>query len=196
MYAATILLALAAAVSAITITEPNSSQGWTNNGGQTVKWQAVDTDPSSFTILLTNTDRSVMPDNNQMLAAEVDSSLGETTVNAPSGGWPTGGSFRVNFVKNTTELNTILAQSDEFDIKEDTSSSSSSSSSASSTGSKTAATSAGTATVPPTASEHNGAATTTSGSAASATNSNAADVTSFGAAGLAGALAFVGAMLA
>ena len=82
-------------------------------------------------------DRSVMPDNNQMLAAEVDSSLGETTVNAPSGGWPTGGSFRVNFVKNTTELNTILAQSDEFDIKEDTSSSSSSSSSASSTGSKT-----------------------------------------------------------
>ncbi|KAL1719595.1 hypothetical protein EV715DRAFT_290021 [Schizophyllum commune] len=196
MYAATILLALAAAVSAITITEPNSSQGWTNKGGQTVKWQAVDTDPSSFTILLTNTDRSVMPDNNQMLAAEVDSSLGETTVNAPSGGWPTGGSFRVNFVKNTTELNTILAQSDEFDIKEDTSSSSSSSSSASSTGSKTAATSAGTATVPPTASEHNGAATTTSGSAASATNSNAADVTSFGAAGLAGALAFVGAMLA
>ncbi|KAL1671780.1 hypothetical protein EV122DRAFT_272159 [Schizophyllum commune] len=196
MYAATILLALAAAVSAITITEPNSSQGWTNKGGQTVKWQAVDTDPSSFTILLTNTDRSVMPDNNQMLAAEVDSSLGETTVNAPSGGWPTGGSFRVNFVKNTTELNTILAQSDEFDIKEDTSSSSSSSSSASSTGSKTSATSAGTATVPPTASEHNGAATTTSGSAASATNSNAADVTSFGAAGLAGALAFVGAMLA
>ncbi|KAI4520613.1 hypothetical protein K525DRAFT_203276 [Schizophyllum commune Loenen D] len=138
MYAATILLALAAAVSAITITEPNSSQGWTNKGGQTVKWQAVDTDPSSFTILLTNEDRSVMPDNNQMLAAEVDSSLGETTVNAPSGGWPTGGSFRVNFVKNTTELNTILAQSDEFDIKEDTSSSSSSSSSsASATGSKT-----------------------------------------------------------
>ena len=59
-----------------------------------------------------------------------------------------------------------------------------------------AATSAGTATVPPTASEHNGASTTASGSAASATNSNAADVTSFGAAGLAGALAFVGAMLA
>ncbi|KAI5896481.1 uncharacterized protein SCHCODRAFT_02614981 [Schizophyllum commune H4-8] len=196
MYAATILLALAAAVSAITITEPNSSQSWTNKGGQTVKWQAVDTDPTSFTILLTNTDRSVMPDNNQMLAAEVDSSLGETTVNAPSGGWPSGGSFRVNFVKNTTELNTILAQSDEFDIKEDTSSSSSSSSSVSSTGSKTSATSAGTATIPPTASEHNGAATTTSGSAASATNSNAADATSFGAAGLAGALAFVGAMLA
>ena len=59
-----------------------------------------------------------------------------------------------------------------------------------------AATSAGTATVPPTASELNGASTTASGSAASATNSNAADVTSFGAAGLAGALAFVGAMLA
>ena len=78
-----------------------------------------------------------MPDNNQMLAAKVDSSLSETTVNAPSGGWPTGSGFRVNFVKNETEQNTILAQSDEFDIKEDTSSSSSSSSSASSTGSKT-----------------------------------------------------------
>ncbi|KAG5648895.1 hypothetical protein DXG03_000244 [Asterophora parasitica] len=63
------------------------------------------------------TDRSVMAINNQVLAAQVDGSLNYITVNPPSGGWPTGGSFRINLVKDPNSLDTILAQSSEFVIK-------------------------------------------------------------------------------
>lgn len=57
-----------------------------------------------------------------MLAALVDGSLGNTTVNPPSGGWKTGQGFQVNFVQDTEHTNTILAQSGKFDIKAATSS--------------------------------------------------------------------------
>ncbi|TRM61079.1 hypothetical protein BD626DRAFT_502639 [Schizophyllum amplum] len=198
MYAAAILLAFVASAVAITVTEPNASVDWTNKGQQTVKWDAVNTDASNFTIVLTNEDRSVMPDNNQVLAALVDSSLGQTSVGAPSGGWPTGGTFRVNFVKSETDLTTIYAQSPEFNITEDTSSSSSSSSSSGSTTasrSNSATSATGTSTVPPTAVEAGSSGSATASGGAT-TPSNGASATTFGAAGLAGALAFVGAMLA
>lgn len=61
-----------------------------------------------------------------MLAALVDGTLGNTTVNPPSGGWPTpGGGYRVNLVQDANDLNTILAQSPEFNITQPTSKSSS-----------------------------------------------------------------------
>ncbi|KAF9453050.1 hypothetical protein P691DRAFT_802431 [Macrolepiota fuliginosa MF-IS2] len=41
----------------------------------------------------------------------------QTSVNPPSGGWPTGASFRVNLVKSVEEQSTIYAQSNEFSIK-------------------------------------------------------------------------------
>jgi len=37
-------------------------------------------------------------------------------MNPPSGGWPTGAHFRVNFVRDTNSLSTIYAQSVEFSI--------------------------------------------------------------------------------
>ncbi|KAG5651384.1 hypothetical protein H0H81_008883 [Sphagnurus paluster] len=63
----------------------------------------------------------------QVLAAQVDGTVTNSTIalNPPSGGWPTGGSFRLNLVKDVNDLNTILAQSSQFSIKAPVSSSSS-----------------------------------------------------------------------
>ncbi|KAF5359034.1 hypothetical protein D9758_004771 [Tetrapyrgos nigripes] len=121
----TLCLALAASTAAYQVIVPNPTQGWTNQGEQPVSWDMVSTDASNFTILLTNTDRSVMPIDNQVLAAQVDGSLKSTNVRPPANGWLVGGSYRVNLVKSETEQSTIYAQSDEFDIKESTSSSAS-----------------------------------------------------------------------
>lgn len=52
----------------------------------------------------------------QNLAALVDGTLGKASLNPPSGGWPTGASFRLNLVQDDRNLNAILAQSPEFSI--------------------------------------------------------------------------------
>ncbi|KAF8640032.1 hypothetical protein AX17_001274 [Amanita inopinata Kibby_2008] len=99
------------------VTNPSGAKGWTNSGQQPLSWQRVDTDPLNFTVVLTNTDRTVFPINDQVLSALVDGTLLKTSMNPPSGGWPTGDHFRVNFVQDTNNLDSILAQSDEFTIK-------------------------------------------------------------------------------
>ena len=54
----------------------------------------------------------------QVLAALVDGSLGSTTVNPPSAGWPSPGTgYVLNFVSEVTNLNAILAQSPPFEIE-------------------------------------------------------------------------------
>ena len=62
------------------------------------------------------------PATSQILDALVVGSLGKITVNPPSGGWKAGKGFRVNLVADTEHLTTILAQSEQFDIKVSTSS--------------------------------------------------------------------------
>ena len=66
-------------------------------------------------------------------------------MDAPSGGFSVGGSYRINLVKSTSEITSIYAQSDEFDIVEGGDASQDSSSAApSSTGTSSRSTSAGT----------------------------------------------------
>jgi len=115
------VLALISSTMGYQVIVPNPSQGWTNSGGQPFVWQRVDTDPQNFTALLTNVNEGSA--NNQVLAALVNGFLGNTTLLPPSTGWPTGSGFRLNIVKDTQDLNTILAQSDEFNISVATSSS-------------------------------------------------------------------------
>ncbi|KAL4265040.1 hypothetical protein AB1N83_000296 [Pleurotus pulmonarius] len=88
---------------------------------QLATWTRVDTDPLNFTAVLTNEDRSVMPQNNQILAALVDGTLGQIRLNPPNGGWPTGKAFRLNFCRDSQSLEAILAQSNQFDIGQTTS---------------------------------------------------------------------------
>jgi hypothetical protein len=99
------------------VTVPNTSQDWTITGPNNLTWVGRNaTDPLNFTAVLTNQDPSVMPIDNQVLAALVDGDLGTIVANPPSGGWPVGDGFRVNLVPDTDSLTTILAQSSVFKI--------------------------------------------------------------------------------
>ncbi|KAF8741815.1 PGAP1-like protein, partial [Rhizoctonia solani] len=111
------LLSLIASAAAYQVTYPGAADKW-YAGTVTNKfdWTRVNTDADSFTLVLTNEDRSLLPVNNQQLIATVPGSAGSIDVPAPSGGFPVGKGFRVNMVKSPTELTTILAQSPEFEI--------------------------------------------------------------------------------
>ncbi|KAF5364346.1 hypothetical protein D9756_000402 [Leucocoprinus leucothites] len=116
MHAVSVLLALAASACAYQVNQPNGVKGWTNVGPQPVTWTRVNTDPSNFTIVLTNQNRAIFPQD-QVLTAQQDGVVTDTVnCNPPSAGWPLGKSFRINFVKSTEEQNTIYAQSNEFEI--------------------------------------------------------------------------------
>ncbi|KAJ3545480.1 hypothetical protein NMY22_g2419 [Coprinellus aureogranulatus] len=114
---AAVLLAVATTALGYTITTPNQSAGWTNQGAQPVAWSRVSTDRQNITIVLSNPDKDLMP-TPQVLAALVDGDLGNTTVNPPSAGWPSPGTgYVVSFVAEVTNLNAILAQSPSFEIE-------------------------------------------------------------------------------
>lgn len=48
--------------------------------------------------------------------AVVDGTLAVIACSPPSGGWPSGSGFRVNMVQDAQHLDTIFAQSSEFNI--------------------------------------------------------------------------------
>ncbi|KAI9508116.1 hypothetical protein F5148DRAFT_20699 [Russula earlei] len=119
------LLSLLASACAYQVLTPGNAVGWTTSGPNTVTWQRVVTDPTNFTMLLVN--QSVLPSGQELLIAQVDGTLGNLTVPSPSGGFPPGAGFQVNFVKSPQDLNTIYAQSGQFSINQSTTSTTSSS---------------------------------------------------------------------
>lgn len=54
------LLAFAASALAFQVTQPTNGTGWTITGPNTVAWDAVDTDPANFTIVLVNQVRGML----------------------------------------------------------------------------------------------------------------------------------------
>ncbi|KAH9985216.1 Ser-Thr-rich glycosyl-phosphatidyl-inositol-anchored membrane family-domain-containing protein, partial [Russula compacta] len=114
------LISLVASACAYQITSPNNVSGWTTGGPNTLAWQRVDTDPTNFTLLLVNQDKSALPTGQEILVAQVDGTTGSLTVPAPSSGFPVGSGYQVNFVKDPQDLNTILAQSNQFNITSST----------------------------------------------------------------------------
>lgn len=69
-------------------------------------------------------DKTIMPTGQETLIATVDGTLGTIAIPPPSGGFPVGSGFQVNFVKDPQDLNTILAQSGQFTITQSNSTSS------------------------------------------------------------------------
>ncbi|TFK55440.1 hypothetical protein OE88DRAFT_1651752 [Heliocybe sulcata] len=195
-----VLLSLAASALAYQITSPNANSDWTSTGPNSVSWEKVSTDASNFTLLLTNTDRSVLADNNQVLVALVDGNAGSLAVPSPSNGFPVGGTFRLNFVKSTQEMSTIYAQSDEFNITQSTASTSGSSiASGASTGTASRTTMTASATSGSSTGTSSGAGglnPATSDSSTSPTQSSAALPGAGVQTGLIGLIAMVGAFLA
>ncbi|KAJ7240343.1 hypothetical protein B0H12DRAFT_1135037 [Mycena haematopus] len=105
-----------ASVSAISIITPNSGQGWTNDGSNTITWSSVSTDKANFTIILENLNTTTAPQP-QQLDALVNTADGHVTVNPPSEGWPAvGGNYIIKFVADTEDLDTQLVQSQPFSI--------------------------------------------------------------------------------
>ncbi|KAJ7044541.1 hypothetical protein C8F04DRAFT_1068691 [Mycena alexandri] len=161
------VFALAAAfvsVSAISVTSPTATKGWTNSGSNTATWTSVSTDALNFTLLLTKMTDSTY---NQVLAALVTTKDGTVTVGAPSsaGGWPAPGSgYRLNLVQDQDHLTTIYAQSEQFNITAPTTPS----------GSNSAASSASTPAAPPVnpSGAAGGAAGGTAGGAAGASDAS------------------------
>jgi len=130
------LLLLALPALAIQVTSPTQFTVWdAASSSQTVSWSSVNTDATSFAIVLVNQDRSVLPTNDQVLAANVTTSSGSVSVTYPSGSWPVGDAFQVNLIASTDNINTIYAQSNDFNITSSGSSTASSSTSSASTAS-------------------------------------------------------------
>ncbi|KAL5527253.1 hypothetical protein ACEPAG_6044 [Sanghuangporus baumii] len=174
MHAAAFLpiLAVALGVSALRVLAPNENEGWASTGSNTLSWERVSTDPTNFTVVLTNTDRSVLPENNQLLAAFVDAtSATSVSIDAPSGGFNVGGSYRVNLVRSQDDLDTIYAQSDEFNITAGTSSATDSTVTSGSTATSGSASTTGSATRTSLTVSGSSSATATD-AAASSSNSN------------------------
>lgn len=126
------LLAFAASALAYQVTEPTNSTGFSNDGSNTVSWDMVSSDPANFTIVLVN--NNIFPNYEQVLDALVVGSLGTIDVNPPSTGWPSGSGYQINFVASSQQLNSILAQSNDFTFHAPTSSSGSVSGSSSVSG--------------------------------------------------------------
>ena len=51
-----------------------------------------------------------------MLLDSVDGGAGTVTIQPPNGGWPSGTAYQINFVQDSNHLDSILAQSQQFDI--------------------------------------------------------------------------------
>ncbi|KAF9038081.1 hypothetical protein BJ165DRAFT_419703 [Panaeolus papilionaceus] len=115
MRAFAILSCLIASTLAFTISSPGDNTDWNNDGAQTLSWQRVDTDPANFSVVLFNpsTQKQVL------IAKDVDGKLGTLKIQPPSdGGWPNGEKFRIRLVRDSQSLTAILAESQDFDIKD------------------------------------------------------------------------------
>ncbi|KAE8327541.1 Ser-Thr-rich glycosyl-phosphatidyl-inositol-anchored membrane family-domain-containing protein [Aspergillus sergii] len=157
------LLPLAASVGALQVTSPKKGEDVDLSKSFTVKWDAVDTDPSSFDLYIVN--NAVYPSVEQKIASDVDSSKGSYDVSGLSD-LTNGKGYQINFLSNSAKNSGILAQSQQFNVE----GSSESTSTATASESKTTTSTTGTST-----------ATTVSSSArASASASASANSTSSG----------------
>ncbi|KAI5118769.1 hypothetical protein M0805_005650 [Coniferiporia weirii] len=138
MRAAAVLstLSVVLSASAISVTTPNTNSNWASSGSNTLAWSRVSTDTTNFTVVLTNTDRTVLPTNDLLLVSFVDAvSSSSISVPMPVSGFNVGGTYRVNLVQDANDVSTIYAQSNEFNITSGTGTASDSATSGSSTGS-------------------------------------------------------------
>jgi hypothetical protein len=110
------VFSLVASACAYQILTPNNGSGWTTTGSNIVTWQRVNTDANNFTMVLVNQDKSIIPAGEEILIATVDGTQNSIGVPAPSGGFQVGQGYQVNFVKDSQDLTTILAQSNQFSI--------------------------------------------------------------------------------
>lgn len=132
-FSAAALLALVASTAAYSVTKPENGTIWDPSQSQVIAWEKVNTDPSTFAITLVH--QASQPNTRTLLLDSVDGGAGTVTIQPPNGGWPSGTAYQINFVQDSNHLDSILAQSQQFDIKASTGSTGTSSSAGSSSAS-------------------------------------------------------------
>jgi len=111
-FSAVALLALPLGALGLSITSPGTNDTWDSSGSHTITWQTVSTDPTSFSILLTNF--GVYPPQVLNVVANQQASAGTFTFSAFL---PVGDDYRIRFNSINTNQNTgILAESGQFQI--------------------------------------------------------------------------------
>jgi len=111
-FSAVALLALPLGALGISITSPGTSDVWNSSGSHTITWQSVSSDPTSFTILLTN--YAVYPSQDLTIVANQLTSAGTFTFDTVL---PVGDDYRIRFNAIVTATNSgILAESAQFSI--------------------------------------------------------------------------------
>jgi hypothetical protein len=112
------LLALAASAVAYDVTAPTSADKWTTIGPNKFSWNRVSSDPHNFTLVLTNQDSSLLPQNVPLqLAALTDGgdNSGSIQVRPPSTDLPVGKGFKLRMLASI-DNSQILAESQSFEI--------------------------------------------------------------------------------
>ncbi|KAJ5940139.1 hypothetical protein N7516_000307 [Penicillium verrucosum] len=108
------LVALATTVAGLTVTSPRIGEKIDPDMPLTIKWQAVTTDPETFSIELVN--QNVYPPTTTIVADDIDSSKGSYTVKAKTfTDVDNGKGYQINFL---SPQNGILAQSQQFRVTE------------------------------------------------------------------------------
>ncbi|KAJ0107786.1 extracellular conserved serine-rich protein [Diaporthe amygdali] len=103
---------LLAAVSAITITEPQQGAKLDFSGSNTISWTSVDTDPVSFEIVL------VSPNNSTIAQSVITNSVNTTENKYTFSNFvtPVGDNYQVNFLGNVGTNRGIISQSQTFAV--------------------------------------------------------------------------------
>ncbi|KAJ3564668.1 hypothetical protein NP233_g8142 [Leucocoprinus birnbaumii] len=99
---------------------PSDKQGWYSHYDGRITYNRVNTDADRFAIILTNQDRSVLPEDIVLKTGVVGGTPVQDhtiIIQPPQEGFPVGDHFRINFVKVPNDQHTIFAQSSEFTIK-------------------------------------------------------------------------------
>jgi hypothetical protein len=105
------LLALAASVAALSVTSPGQGAVVDLTKSYSVTWTSVNTDQTSFNIVLVN--QQVNPSVNINVASNVQTSAGSFSISGLSGVTP-GNGYQFNLI--STVNNGILAQSQQFTV--------------------------------------------------------------------------------
>ncbi|KAJ5513401.1 hypothetical protein N7463_002953 [Penicillium fimorum] len=107
-------VALATTATALLVTYPRIGEKIDPEMPLTIKWQAVATDPGTFSIELVN--QNVYPPTTEVVVEDIDSSKGSYTVKAKTFiGVDDGKGYQINFISPTSG---ILAQSQQFRVTE------------------------------------------------------------------------------
>lgn len=100
------LLALASGALALKVTSPDSNTIWSTGEKQTIEWESVSSDESSFNIYLSN--KATYPPTDVLLASDVETSAGSYEIDGSK--LSNGDSYTINFT-NGTKTEQIYAQS-------------------------------------------------------------------------------------